>query len=248
LAISPVIPPYLCGSSAGVSGTKYCSTAFRTDLNSAPRSTRSALTQNEAHQSGVIASLAAGGHLCLAVRLARCQYDRQHREAGRYPWRCRSAGCWGCRRSVCRRWWKSFERWLAGPEVSLVIIPLIGDSIAGIRKLRKALRDARDRAARDDARWRHVAFGGMLGEDRMLMLVQHTGISREDVCRMLERRWSDVVVTDPDGIVPFSINQNLAEHLARCRRGIEPIRIVIPMQRAGAMMGDEWDEPMPFLF
>ena len=202
-------------------GTKYCSTAFRTDLNRTPRSTRSTLTHNETCQSEVIASLAASGHLYLAARLARCQYDRQHRQTGRYPWRCRSAGCWACRRTVCCRWWKSFERWLAGPEVSLASIPLIGDSIVAVRKLRKGLRDVRDRAARDDPRWQQVVFGGMLDGDRMLMLVQHAGISRGDVWRMLERRWSNVMITDPDGTVPFSMDQNLAEHLARCRRGIE---------------------------
>lgn len=189
----------------------------------------------------------ASGHLCLAARLTRCQYDRQHRKMGQYPWRCRSAGCWACRRTVCHRWWKSFERWLAGPEVSLVIIPLIGDPIASVRKLRKAFRDARDRAARDDPRWQRVAFGGMVDGDRMRMLIQHSGISREDIWRMLERRWLDVMITDPDGIVPFSMDKHLAEHLAQCRRGIEPIRIVIP-QQAVAMMEDEWDEPMPCIF
>lgn len=224
-----------------------CSTdSLRTDLNRTPRSTRSTLIHNETCQSGVIASLAASGYLYLAARLARCQYDRQHRQTG-FPWRCRSAGCWACRRTVCRRWWTLFEYWLAGPEVSLATIPLIGNPIVAVRKLRKALRDVRDRAARDDPRWQQVAFGGMLGGDHMLMLIQHSGISREDVWSMLERRWSDVMITDPDGTVPFSMDENLAEHLARCRRGIEPIRIVIPRQ-AGAIMEDEWDQPMPFIF
>lgn len=129
-----------------------------------------------------------------------------------------------------------------------MIIPLIGDPIVAVRKLRKGLRDVRDRAARDDPRWQQVAFGGMLDGDRMLVLVQHAGISRGDVWRMLERRWSDVMITDPDGTVPFCMDRNLAEHLAQCRRGVESIRIIIRTQQAGALAQDEWDQPMPFVF
>lgn len=197
----------------------------------------------------MITSLIESGHHDIAERLQRCQHDRQHRQPGRYPWRCRSPGCGACRRTLVRTWWQAFGRWLTGPEISLAIIPLHGDPIPALRRLRKALRDVRDRTARQDHRWVGVAMAGLVDRDRMLLLVQHLGVDRVEAWATLRRRWPDVVLSSPDDIAPSSaMTVQDAAALARCRRGLEPIRIIILPQVIAMTLQTDWDEPMPMAF
>lgn len=132
------------------------------------------------------------GHHDVAERFYRCQHDRQHRQIGWYPWRCRSPGCGACRRNLVRTWWQAFGGWLTGPEISLAIVPLCDDPIRAIRRLRKGLRDVRDRTARQDHRWAAVAIAGLVDGDRALLLVEHHGIERRLLWSVLERRWPNV--------------------------------------------------------
>lgn len=219
-------------------------------LNRAPRSTRTELINAEAHQSLVIAALLASGHADIANRLARCQHDRQRRTHG-WPWRCRSPGCWACRRTTVRNWWRGFKVWFDGCNVCLAVIPITGNPITVTRKLRKGLRDVRDRSARtsmseQDGGWAKVEMAGLVDGDRMLVLIKHNGIVRADVWSVLERRWPDVLVTDPVTIEPSShINIEDATDLARHRRGIQPIRFIIQQQMAAS--DDQSDEPMPMI-
>jgi hypothetical protein len=202
----------------------------------------------EQHQSAAIAALIDGGNERLAGQLARCQRDRQSRPAG-WPWRCRSSGCWQCRRTVMRRWWRGFQRWLGDTDVSLAIIPLTGGLITTTRRLRKGLRDVRDRIACHDRRWRSVAMAGLVDGDRALILVQHPAIDRDQVWSIFERRWSEVVLQDVGDIEPSSrMTVEDAVNLARCRRGVEPIRIVILAQMAATPWPTSWDDqPMPMI-
>lgn len=215
-------------------------------LGRAPRLTRRARACAEAHQTEVIGALTATGDDAIARRLRRCQDDRQQRQTG-WPWRCHSPGCWSCRRAMMRRWWRGFCLWLAGGDLSLALIPGKGDPGAGIGKLRKGLRDVRDRAARQDRRWAAVRMAGLASDAVAAVLVQHCGIDRAEVGARLMRRWSDVVLIDPGDITSVSEKMTVAHAaaLARRRRGIEPIRIIVPPQMAA--LSGEHDAPMPLV-
>jgi hypothetical protein len=207
-----------------------------------PRSTRAALAREEARQSQVIAALFEAGHPKLADRLARCQRARVYRGSG-WPWRCRRAGCWACRRAAMRGWWRDFRSWIGDSDSSLAIIPLTGDPITAVRKLRKALRDVRDRTARRDARWRGVLIAGFASDGSALVLIRHDGISRMRLWSVLNRRWPDVRISDVSDIQPStSLPVEQAVGLAMARRGTESIRIVVPAQRLTAAPKVRWDD------
>ena len=127
-------------------------------------------------------------------------------------------------------------------------MPTTGSLLASTQRLRKGLRDVRDRAARTDPLWRAVTIGGLLNSERALLLVGHADISRCDLWTVLERRWPEVVVTAAVSIEPsLMLTVEDAAALAVKRRGLEPSRIIVPGQRPLESDGD-WDEPMPMLF
>jgi hypothetical protein len=206
------------------------------------------LTKAENHQLAVIAALVATGHNSIAQRLARCQRARRHRQSG-WPWRCHSAGCWACRRTTIRRWWRGFQIWLDQDDgdISLALIPINGDLIGFTRRLRKGLRDLRDRSARHDHHWQSVAMAGLVDGDRALILIRHPGIARAEVWARLARRWPEIALCNPEKFEPsYQMAVANAVALARCRRGIEPTRIVVMPQVAATLSLSE-GEPMPML-
>ncbi len=73
------------------------------------------------------------------------------------------------------------EDWLSGPSCSLVLIPIAGDLVNRSRKIWKGLRDVRDRSARHDNRWRDMAIGGLVEQERAMVIVQHAGIDLDEV-------------------------------------------------------------------
>ena len=93
-------------------------------------------------------------------------------------------------------------------------------------------------------------MGGLADGGRMLLRVRHPGIGRAALWSVLERRWPTVVLTDPGTIEPVSaMTVEDAAALARRRRGLEPVRLVIlPQVTAAAVSQDGRDEPMPMLF
>jgi hypothetical protein len=150
-----------------------------------------------------------------------------------------------------RTWWRGFLLWVGDSDTSLVVVPVTGDPVIAGRRLRKALRDERDRAAsRRHPRWRAMAMAGLIDRDRALILIKHPDIARAEVGSMLERRWPDVWLGDAGNMQPSgSISVEAGAALARRRRGIEPIRIVILAQRETATPVERWDDqPMPFVF
>ena len=140
-----------------------------------------------------------------------------------------------------RRWWRGALIWLSGAETSLAIISLddTTDLIPTIRRMRKSLRDIRDRAARLDARWAAVAMGGIVSDDQLMIIVRHAGIDRDTVWDVLERRWPTITISDlADAVAISTLTVQQTIRLAVARRGVEPIRVVIPAQH-GADPG--WD-------
>jgi hypothetical protein len=210
-------------------------------MNRSPRSSRCQLAGAELHQSAVIALLVETAHRDIAQRLKRCRHDRQHRQAGRFPWRCGSAGCWACRRNTIRKWWQAFTGWLTG-VTTLAVIPISGPLITATKRLRKSLRDHRDRQVRRDYRWAAVALAGLTVGDRALVLIEHNHIGRAEVQSVLSRRWPKVVLQQPTDFEPSSwMSIANAADLARRRRGVEGLRIVVMPQRGstdGRAAGD----------
>jgi hypothetical protein len=208
-----------------------------------------------AHQIGLIAALRAEGAGHVAERLARCMAARAARRRDAWPWRCRSPGCAWCGPPAARRWWHGLHLWAEGTRetaVTAAVVPAGG--IGAVPRLRRALRDVRDRAAQADARWRAVAMLGMLEtEGRAAVLVVHpVRLPRIVVERALRRRWPGVVLSEVEPEPSFRFPTGLAAALARARRGMEPLRMVVMPQRPraspGEAAGSSAREPMPIAF
>jgi hypothetical protein len=88
-------------------------------------------------------------------------------------------------------------QWSAGATTSIATIPLhlsagLPDAV---RRLRRGLRNVRDRMARHRRSQRDVGFAGMAGGDHNAMvMVAHEGIDPYEVEDVLRRRWPDIVV------------------------------------------------------
>ena len=203
-----------------------------------------------AAQEAVIAALRSIGDLDLAERLEDCTTTRLARHSGSgWPHICRSAACVWCRRPMIRSWWHAMCRWSAEATTwSLAIIPVhsSADLRVGVRRLRRGLRDVRDRIARRRNLWRGVCFAGMAGGDgTALMLVAHDGVDRHEVEDALRRRWPDAVVKELEQEEPtVAMLPSDAADLGRCRRGIEPLRVVI-MPQQDRQVASPVVEPMP---
>jgi hypothetical protein len=102
-------------------------------------------------QQAVITALRSIGEVDLADRLERCMTARRERRGGDgRPFTCRSAACAWCRRPVIRSWWHGMHQWTAGAKSSLAIVRINSSAGLrdGVRRLRRSLRDVRDRTAR----------------------------------------------------------------------------------------------------
>jgi hypothetical protein len=134
-----------------------------------------------AAQEDVIAALRSNGDHDLAERLEDCVTTRLLRHGGSgWPHICRSAACVWCRRPMIRAWWVGMCHWSAAvTDRSLAVIPLnlSADLPDAVRRLRRGLRDVRDRMARRRHRWREVGVAGMAdGDHKALLLVSHDGV------------------------------------------------------------------------
>ena len=104
-----------------------------------------------AAQQEVIDTLHEIGDPDLAARLERCMMARQQRHCGDgWPYSCRSAGCLWCRRTMIRGWWFGMREWSSASVSSLAIISVLSPIGVpdAVQRLRRGLRDVRDRTAR----------------------------------------------------------------------------------------------------
>jgi hypothetical protein len=188
-------------------------------------------------QQQVISLLNKIGHHDLADRLERCMTARQQRHYGDgWPFSCRSPACLWCRRAMVRGWWEGIRYWSdAAPTSSLAIVSLRSPAGLpdGARRLRRGLRDVRDRTARRFRRWRTVSFAGMIGGDhRALMLISHQGVERRELLDVLSRRWPDMTLKDFENEEPeCRMIPDEAAALGTRRRGVEPLRILVMPQK-----------------
>src|ERR1700733_12079766 len=126
-------------------------------------------------------------------------------------------------------------QWTAEATIwSLAIIPLhlsagLPDAV---RRLRRGLRDVRDRTTRHRNRWRDMCCVGMAGGDHTaLVMITHEGIDRREGQDVLCHRWPDVGGKEWQHEEPTgAMSPADAADLGRCRRGVEPLRIVIMPQ------------------
>jgi hypothetical protein len=206
-----------------------------------------------ADQEEVIVALHAIGDHDLADRLERCAAVRRERHHGDgWPFTCRSAACVWCRRPMIHSWWHGMRQWTAEATTwSLAVIPLhLSAGLPdGVRRLRRGLRDVRDRMARRKRRWREVCCAGMAGGDHTaLVMITHEGIERREVQDALHHRWPDVVVKNLEREEPaVAMSPADAADLGRCRSGIEPLRITIMPQQDEQTITSQIIEPMPVL-
>ena len=112
------------------------------------------------------------------------------------------------------------------PKNSLIGLP------DAVRRLRRGLRDVRDRMARRSRPWHAVCCAGMAGGDgTALVMITHEDIERCEVKDALRRRWPDVALKELGQKQPtVAMLPADAADLGRCRRGVEPLRIVIMPQ------------------
>jgi hypothetical protein len=188
-----------------------------------------------AAQQEVITALRGIDEFDLAARVERCMAARHQRRGGDgWPFTCRSAACAWCRPPMIRSWWNGMRRWTAEATSSLAIISR--HSSAGlpdaVLRLRRGLRDVRDRVARRRNRWRDVCCTGMAGGDgTALVMITHEGVDRHEVEDVLHRRWPEVVVKGLEREVPtWAMTADDAACIGRCRRGIGPMRVVVMPQ------------------
>ena len=195
--------------------------------------TKQQLTAGCRIQRKVIAALRATPERQLADRLKRCMAGRLS-GAGRAR-ACLSPGCFWCRSQMIQSWWHGICGWAAPDTSSLTIITLRSPTGLkdAVQRLRRGLRDVRDRTARHSSPWRSVCFAGMAGGNgTALILVQHEGVDRHEVLTVLRRRWPTVILKDLERETPLSTMMvDDAVDLARSRRGVEPLRVIVLPQR-----------------
>jgi hypothetical protein len=87
------------------------------------------------------------------------------------------------------------------------------------------------------------AWGG--GDHTALVMITHEGIDRQEAQNVLCRRWPDVLVKELEQEEPaWAMTAQDAAALGRCRRGVEPLRVVVMPQHDRQVIAPEV-EPKP---
>ena len=153
---------------------------------------------------------------------------------------------------MIRGWWLGMCQWAAeGTTSSLAVIPIHSPAglPAAVRRLRRGLRDVRDRMARRRRRWRGVCLAGLAcGDGAALVLITHDDVNRSEVLDALRGRWPDAAVKTLEQEAPtVAMSAEDAADLGRCRRGVEPLRIIVLPQRDPQPATPPIVEPMPVI-
>jgi len=226
----------------------------------APRSTRAKIVQAEADQRATADLLYQLGQGDLAARLLGCMAAKQARRGGDgRVWlrRCGSAACRWCSRTRQHAGWFAALDWSRGHRRSLAAISIRrrpGQIGAAIRRLRRGLRDVRDRMARSRRRWRSVGIAGVVAGGAVWLVVLHPDVERGEVNEVLRRRWPDAAVRDVDegAVLPEPLGLHDAVALALVPRGVDYLRVVVGLRHDDGVRHHhravEDIEPMPITF
>ena len=152
-----------------------------------PRTNRASVVEMEAQLTQMVAELSTLGDdvsVDLAERLLHCQMERRARakaffQTGRplmgWPYRCKSAACWACRRAIMSKWRGRAEELFADAEsadcsYTTVLLARIGglSSLTNVvKKFRRDLRNIRDAWARKSATWNSLSVIGHIELDAL---------------------------------------------------------------------------------
>jgi hypothetical protein len=81
-----------------------------------------------------------------------------------------------------------------------------------------------------------------------MVVISHEGIARFEVLNVLRGRWPDVLIKKPGPEEPtWEMLPDDAAQLGRCRRGIEPVRLVIMPQQEQEVSASSLVDCMPVL-
>jgi hypothetical protein len=84
------------------------------------------------------------------------------------------------------------------------------------------------------------------GDHTALVMITHEGIDRREVQHVLHRRWPDAIVKSLEQEEPIAaMLPGDAADLGRCRRGVEPLRIVVMPQHNRQVIISPIIEPVP---
>jgi hypothetical protein len=99
---------------------------------------------------------------------------------------------------MVRGWWAGIRYWsetAAASSLAIITMPPPAGLFDAVIRLRRGLRDVRDRTARRWRQWRTVAVAGMMGGDHgALVLIAHQSIDRREVLNVLYRRSPSVFI------------------------------------------------------
>jgi hypothetical protein len=137
---------------------------------------------------------------------------------------------------MIRGWWAGIRYWSESAATSsFAIIPIRSPAglFDAVLRLRRGLRDIRDRTARHWKRWRSVSYAGLMGGDhKAFVLIAHQGIDRREVLDVLRQRWPSVVLKDLAQEEPmWEMTAYDAADLGSHRRGVEPLRVLVMPQK-----------------
>jgi hypothetical protein len=86
------------------------------------------------------------------------------------------------------------------------------------------------------------------GDHTALVLVSHDGADQREVEDVLRRRWPNAVVKELEQEEPtVAMTAEDAADLGRCRRGVEPLRVVIMPQHDRQPITSPVIQPMPMI-
>jgi hypothetical protein len=106
-----------------------------------------------------------------------------------------------------------------------------GDLILATTWPCRSLRDARDRAGRQNYRWTAVAFARLASGAHASALIQYDAIDGMELSAFPQRRWPDVRLTDPRITAPSSeMTIQDAAALARHKSEVELMQMDIMRQ------------------
>ncbi|WP_042442669.1 hypothetical protein [Azospirillum sp. B510] len=142
---------------------------------------------------------------------------------------------------------------------SLVVVPLPhqpGGLQNAVKTLRRSLRDVRDGESAKSRRWLDVGFGGVVVGDAAWLVVLHDRLDRQEVTRVVRRRWpASQVSGDMDRSPPFSFITADRVELALLRRGAEePFKVTVGLRQVAEQYDQQntarsaKDQPMPFIW